>query len=85
MRAGGQSGHAHIADDFTLIDLVAWPQTGGKARQMTVAGHDLTRVRKFEHIAIAAFVALKGDAAIASGTHGRARRRRIIDALVCAD
>ena len=71
VRAGGQSAHADIADDLALIDFVARPQARSKARQVTVASDDLTGVRQFEHIAIAALIAFNGHATIARCAHRR--------------
>ena len=57
VRAGGEAGHADVADDLPEIDVLAAAQLRRESRQVAVDGDDAGAVLEFDDVAEAALAA----------------------------
>ncbi|MOA19849.1 hypothetical protein D3C78_1402560 [compost metagenome] len=85
VRAGGEAGHADVADDLPLLDAGAGADALGEAAQVAVDGAVALAMLDDHGVAIATLAACLDDPAITGGLDRRAGRRGVIDALVCTD
>src|SRR5690348_8418531 len=82
MRSGGPAGLSHEADRVVLRHARAAAHRD--AAEMTVHRRVLAVVAEDDDVAVSPLDAGVLDGAVGHGTHARADRRRIVDALVRA-
>ena len=85
VRAGGESGHAHITDHFALPDVRADTHAAREARHVAVERGDAVAVGQKDRVAVAAAPSREADPPIAGGVHRSADRRRVIGAHMPAN
>src|ERR1043165_6695755 len=82
MRAGGEPGHADVADHVALHDLLAGTDALGETREVEVRRLDARAVADADEVPLAAFVVRLEDNTVRRGHDGRAGGRAVVDAVV---
>src|SRR3546814_14109426 len=82
VRAGGQTGHADVADHFTLAHALTHVLAFHEARHVAVGGADGLVVPDHHEVAVAALPAAVLDHAVAGRVGRRALGCGVVDALV---
>ena len=85
MRAGGQAGHADIADDLALGYVAASANAIGKAAHVAIQGLVLATVLNDHGIAVSTLAASGDDAAVTGCLDRRAGSRCVVDTFVRAN
>src|SRR5690606_11652454 len=85
VRPRGQARHSYIPDDVTLGDALARAYSFGEAGEMPVQSRDAVGVGELDDVPVATAPTGEQHAPLACGLHWCPRRRRVVDALMCAD
>src|SRR5262249_54529424 len=82
VRAGRESGRAHVRDGLPDFDARAHVDARRESAEMAVPRYKSIPVTKLEHVAVPVPPPSADDDTVADGAHRRSERRRVVSALV---